>query len=107
MKKPPTPRPPKPMPRLPLPTMRGCRALEDYKTLRAPFAGTITARNTDIGQLIKADTDSDPELFNIADTHQLRLYVPVPQNYAAVIHPAWKPQLDRARTPWASTSRHA
>ncbi|CRM89704.1 MULTISPECIES: efflux RND transporter periplasmic adaptor subunit [Pseudomonas] len=62
-------------------------ALESYKTIRAPFAGTITARNTDIGQLIKADTDSDPELFNIADTHQLRLYVPVPQNYAAVIHP--------------------
>ena len=61
--------------------------LEDYKTIRAPFAGTITARNTDIGQLIKADTDSDPELFDIADTHQLRLYVPVPQNYASVIRP--------------------
>ncbi|MGY2291153.1 efflux RND transporter periplasmic adaptor subunit [Pseudomonas sp. SDO528_S397] len=68
-------------------------ALEDYKTLRAPFSGTITARNTDIGQLIKADTDSDPELFNIADTHQLRLYVPIPQNYAAVIHPGLEAQL--------------
>ncbi|KAF2411220.1 RND family efflux transporter, MFP subunit [Pseudomonas antarctica] len=68
-------------------------ALESYKTLRAPFAGTITARNTDIGQLIKADTDSDPELFNIADTHQLRLYVPVPQNYAAVIHPGLEAEL--------------
>lgn len=66
-------------------------ALESYKTLRAPFAGTITARNTDIGQLIKADSDSDPELFNLADTHQLRLYVPVPQNYAGVIRPALKP----------------
>ncbi len=68
-------------------------ALESYKTIRAPFAGTITARNTDIGQLIKADTDSDPELFNIADTHQLRLYVPVPQNYAAVIHPGLEAEL--------------
>ena len=68
-------------------------ALESYKTLRAPFAGTITARNTDIGQLIKADTDSDPELFSIADTHQLRLYVPVPQNYAAVIHPGLEAEL--------------
>ncbi len=68
-------------------------ALESYKTLRAPFAGTITARNTDIGQLIKADTDSDPELFSIADTHQLRLYVPVPQNYAAVIHPGLDAEL--------------
>ncbi|KTC36199.1 RND transporter MFP subunit [Pseudomonas sp. ABAC21] len=68
-------------------------ALESYKTLRAPFAGTITARNTDIGQLIKADTDSNLALFNLADTHQLRLYVPVPQNYAAVIHPGLHAEL--------------
>ncbi|WWF44168.1 efflux RND transporter periplasmic adaptor subunit [Pseudomonas trivialis] len=68
-------------------------ALENYKTLRAPFAGIITARNTDIGQLIKADTDSNLALFNLADTHQLRLYVPVPQNYAAVIHPGLQAEL--------------
>jgi len=68
-------------------------ALEDYKTIRAPFAGTITARHTDIGQLIKADNDSDPELFDLADTHKLRLYVPIPQNYASVIHPGLVAQL--------------
>ncbi|MGE8416356.1 MAG: efflux RND transporter periplasmic adaptor subunit [Pseudomonas sp.] len=68
-------------------------ALEDYKTIRAPFAGTITARHTDIGQLIKADNDSDPELFNLADTHKLRLYVPIPQNYASVIRPGLQAQL--------------
>ena len=67
--------------------------LEAYKTIRAPFAGTITARHTDIGQLIKADTDSDTQLFDIADTHQLRLYVPVPQNYASVIRPGMHVQL--------------
>ncbi|MCS4259665.1 RND family efflux transporter MFP subunit [Pseudomonas protegens] len=68
-------------------------ALEDYKTIRAPFAGTITTRHTDIGQLIKADNDSDPELFDLADTHKLRLYVPIPQNYASVIHPGLQAQL--------------
>ncbi|MEY9334317.1 RND family efflux transporter MFP subunit [Pseudomonas protegens] len=68
-------------------------ALEDYKTIRAPFAGTITARHTDIGQLIKADNDSDPELFDLADTHKLRLYVPIPQNYASVIRPGLHAQL--------------
>lgn len=68
-------------------------ALEDYKTIRAPFAGTITARHTDIGQLIKADDDSDPELFDLADTHKLRLYVPIPQNYASVIRPGLEAQL--------------
>ncbi|NBF04975.1 efflux RND transporter periplasmic adaptor subunit [Pseudomonas sp. Fl5BN2] len=68
-------------------------ALEDYKTIRAPFAGTITGRHTDIGQLIKADNDSDPELFDLADTHKLRLYVPIPQNYASVIRPGLEAQL--------------
>ncbi|AZE35521.1 putative Co/Zn/Cd efflux system membrane fusion protein [Pseudomonas chlororaphis subsp. aureofaciens] len=68
-------------------------ALEDYKTIRAPFAGTITARHTDIGQLIKADNDSDPQLFDLADTHKLRLYVPVPQNYASVIRPGLTAEL--------------
>lgn len=68
-------------------------ALEDYKTIRAPFAGTITARHTDIGQLIKADNDSDPELFDLADTHKLRLYVPIPQNYTSVIRPGLQAQL--------------
>ncbi|MCD9568759.1 efflux RND transporter periplasmic adaptor subunit [Pseudomonas protegens] len=68
-------------------------ALEDYKTIRAPFAGTLTARHTDIGQLIKADDDSDPELFDLADTHKLRLYVPIPQNYASVIRPGLEAQL--------------
>jgi RND family efflux transporter MFP subunit len=68
-------------------------ALEDYKTIRAPFAGTLTARHTDIGQLIKADNDSDPELFDLVDTHKLRLYVPIPQNYASVIRPGLEAQL--------------
>ena len=68
-------------------------ALEDYKTIRAPFAGTLTARHTDIGQLIKADNASDPELFDLADTHKLRLYVPIPQNYASVIRPGLHAQL--------------
>ena len=57
-----------------------------YRTLRAPFDGTVTARLTDVGQLIRAD-DSGRELFNIADTRRLRLMVPVPQNSAASIQP--------------------
>lgn len=67
--------------------------LAAYKTIRAPFSGTITARNTDIGQLIKADDGGGTPLFSMADTHRLRLYVPVPQNYASVIHPGMEVQL--------------
>ncbi|WMJ69608.1 efflux RND transporter periplasmic adaptor subunit [Stenotrophomonas sp. 24(2023)] len=57
-----------------------------YRTLRAPFDGTVTARLTDVGQLIRAD-DAGKELFDVADTRRLRLMVPVPQNSAASIQP--------------------
>ncbi len=67
--------------------------LQAYKTIRAPFSGTITARNTDIGQLIKADNGGATALFNIADIRRLRLYIPVPQNYASAVHPGLQVQL--------------
>jgi RND family efflux transporter MFP subunit len=54
--------------------------LEDMKNfdrVAAPFAGVITARNTDIGQLIAAG--SGAELFRLAQTNPLRVYVRVPQ----------------------------
>jgi RND family efflux transporter MFP subunit len=53
------------------------QALKNYDRVTAPFNGTITARNTDIGQLIAAD--SGPELFRLAQTDPLRVYVRVPQ----------------------------
>ncbi len=59
------------------------RELSGFKKIVAPFDGVVTARNTDVGQLITGGIGSGPELFRIADTHQLRLYVCVPQAYAA------------------------
>jgi RND family efflux transporter MFP subunit len=63
------------------------RELSSFKKIVAPFDGVITARNTDVGQLIVAGSNSGPELFRIADTRQLRLYVRVPQSYAAQMRP--------------------
>lgn len=58
------------------------QALASFKRITAPFDGVITARKTDIGDLINAGSGSGPELFRIADTHKLRIYVEVPQAYA-------------------------
>jgi len=58
------------------------QALTSFKRIVAPFTGVITARKTDIGALINAGSGSGPELFRIADTHKLRVYVDVPQTYA-------------------------
>jgi RND family efflux transporter MFP subunit len=66
------------------------RELESFKRVVAPFDGVITARNTDIGALINAGQSAGSELFRLADTHKLRIYVQVPEPYAA----AAKPGLD-------------
>jgi RND family efflux transporter MFP subunit len=57
--------------------------LQAYKTVRAPFDGVITARNTDIGALINAGAGTpSQELFHIASTSKLRVFVNVPQMYS-------------------------
>lgn len=62
------------------------KELSGFEKIVAPFDGVVTARNTDVGQLINAGSGSGPELFRIADTKRLRLYVRVPQTYAAEMH---------------------
>ncbi|WP_430390585.1 efflux RND transporter periplasmic adaptor subunit [Dyella sp. 20L07] len=69
-------------------------ALEAFKHITAPFAGTVTARNTDIGDLISANSENSPSLFTVSDTSRMRLYVEVPQGYADAIHPGMSVQLD-------------
>lgn len=54
--------------------------LQGFQRIVAPFAGTITARSTDVGQLVSSAGGS--ELFHIADLRRLRVYAQVPQPYA-------------------------
>jgi RND family efflux transporter MFP subunit len=61
--------------------------LESFKRVVAPFDGVVTARNTDIGALINAGQSAGSELFRMADTHMLRIYVQVPEPYAAAAKP--------------------
>jgi RND family efflux transporter MFP subunit len=56
-------------------------AEEGFKRLIAPFDGIVTARETDIGQLINVGATGGAELFVVSETQQLRIYVNVPQNY--------------------------
>lgn len=63
------------------------KALKSYARLVAPFDGRVTARNTDVGALITADTSgTGTPLFTVSDTSKLRVYVRVPQVYAPGIH---------------------
>lgn len=60
-------------------------ALKSFTRIVAPFAGSVTARNTDTGALINAGGSTDLPLFEVSDTRKLRLYVNVPQNYVGNI----------------------
>ena len=54
-----------------------------YKTVKAPFDGVITARNTDVGALINAGNGGQAnELFHLANVAKLRVFVNVPQAYS-------------------------
>jgi RND family efflux transporter MFP subunit len=75
------------------------RELESFKRVVAPFAGVITARNTDIGALINAGQSAGTELFRISDTHKLRIYVRVPENFASAAKPGLDAELRFAERP--------
>jgi RND family efflux transporter MFP subunit len=65
------------------------QAQEGFKRLVAPFDGIITSRTVDVGALVTTGT-ATPALFTVSDQHRLRLYVNVPENYAAAIRPGLK-----------------
>jgi RND family efflux transporter MFP subunit len=69
------------------------RELESFKRIVAPFDGVVTARNTDIGALIAAGQTSGSALFRVADTQKLRIYVDVPEPYAAKAQPGIEVQM--------------
>src|SRR5450830_679495 len=63
------------------------RQLEGFKRVVAPFAGVITKRNVDVGDLIDAGGGAGRALFLLAQTDPLRVYVNVPQTYAQLVKP--------------------
>jgi RND family efflux transporter MFP subunit len=63
----------------------GLEAQEEFKQITAPFDGIVTARNTDVGALISTGTPGQTPLFTVDDESRLRIYVNVPESYAAEV----------------------
>lgn len=59
--------------------------LQDFKHIDAPYDGVVTQRNLNLGALVDAGS-SGSNLFVIADTSTLRVFVDVPETYAASVH---------------------
>jgi RND family efflux transporter MFP subunit len=75
------------------------QALENFKRLVAPFDGVVTARNTDVGALINAGSSNAMPLFKVADMHEMRVYVRVPQAYASQLITGMKATLTQPQYP--------
>ncbi|HVN82073.1 MAG TPA: efflux RND transporter periplasmic adaptor subunit [Terriglobia bacterium] len=80
--------------------MKRLEELQSFQRIYAPFDGVITARNTDIGALIDSGSASPArELFHIASTRKLRIYVKVPQVYARAARPGLPADLTLSEFP--------
>jgi RND family efflux transporter MFP subunit len=76
-------------------------ALVSFEKVYAPFDGVITARNTDIGDLINSGSSSNvkTDLFHIAQPGRLRVYVNVPEEYSQGIATGMTADLSLAEFP--------
>jgi RND family efflux transporter MFP subunit len=76
-------------------------ALQSFEKIYAPFDGVITARNTDIGDLINSGSNGNvkTDLFHMAQPDVLRVYVNVPEEYSQVAKPGLRATLSLAEFP--------
>jgi len=71
--------------------------LQSFKEVVAPFSGIVTARNIDVGALIQ--NGNSVQLFRMAQTNLLRIYVSVPQTYSRSMNPGVPADLQIAEFP--------
>ena len=76
-------------------------ALVSFEKIYAPFDGIITARNTDIGDLINSGSGNGvkTDLFHIAQPGKLRVYVNVPEEYSRGVKAGTTADLSLAEFP--------
>jgi len=76
-------------------------ALVSFEKIYAPFDGIITARNTDIGDLINSGSGGGvkTDLFHIAQPGKLRVYVNVPEEYSRGVKAGMTADLSLAEFP--------
>jgi RND family efflux transporter MFP subunit len=77
------------------------QALQSFEKIYAPFDGVVTARNTDIGDLINSGSSgtAKTDLFHIAQPGKLRVYVNVPEEYSQGIKVGMTADLSLAEFP--------
>jgi len=75
------------------------KAMEGFKKLTAPFDGIVTERKIDVGALVHSTESDATELFEVADVHEMRIYVDAPQSFAAQLHAGMNAKLMLSQYP--------
>src|SRR5688500_18586539 len=75
------------------------RQLEGFKRVTAPFAGVITRRNVDVGDLIDAGGGTGRTLFVLTQTDSLRVYLNLPQSYTQLVKAGQEVVVTQAELP--------
>lgn len=75
--------------------------LVSFEKVAAPFDGVVTARNTDIGQLVESGSSATNarELFHVAAISKVRVFINVPQVYSHTAVPGVKGSLTLPEEP--------
>jgi RND family efflux transporter MFP subunit len=75
--------------------------LQSFEKIYAPFDGIITARNTDIGDLINSGSNGNvkTDLFHISQPGVLRVFINIPEEYSQLAKPGLTANLTLAEFP--------
>jgi membrane fusion protein (multidrug efflux system) len=85
-------------------SLNALNALENFKVVKAPFDGIITERDTDIGAFVPSG--SGVQLFRMAQTSPLRVYINVPQTFSSFVKPGVQAELTLNELPGRKFPAH-
>ena len=73
--------------------VRQLQAQRSFRQVVAPFNGTVTQRNVEVGTLVTGGNATGTQLFKVEQTDTLRAFVDVPQNFVPSIRRGLKAQV--------------
>jgi RND family efflux transporter MFP subunit len=85
-------------------SLNALNALENFKIVKAPFDGIVTERDTDIGAFVPSG--SGVQLFRMAQTSPLRVYINVPQTFARFVKQGVRAELTLNELPGRKYPAH-
>jgi RND family efflux transporter MFP subunit len=85
-------------------SLNALNALENFKVVKAPFDGIVTERDTDIGAFVPSG--SGVQLFRMAQTSPLRVYINVPQTFSRFVREGVQAELTLNELPGRKFPAH-